>query len=43
MKLLKFIIILLLVLLIGGIVLQGIGYIDSPLFRWFTEINLFKQ
>lgn len=43
MKLLKFIIILLLVLLIGGIVLQAIGYIDSPLFRWFTEINLFKQ
>ena len=34
---------LLVVLLIGGIVLQAIGYIDSPLFRWFTEIAPFNQ
>ncbi len=43
MKVIKFLFVLLIVFLIGGIVLQAIGYIDSPLFRWFTEINLFNQ
>lgn len=28
--------------LIGGVVLQSIGYIDSPLFAWFTEIEFFE-
>lgn len=28
--------------LLGGIVLQTIGYIDSPFFAWFTEVELFE-
>lgn len=41
MKILKIIAIIAACLLVGGIVLQAIGYVDSPLFRWFTDINLF--
>ncbi len=42
MKVLKMIGAILLALLAGGIVLQVLGYIDSPLFNWFTELHLFK-
>ena len=42
MKVLKYILLILAVLLVGGIVLQAMGYVDSPLFRWFTDITLFK-
>ncbi len=43
MKVLKFIGGILLALLVGGIVLQVLGYIDSPLFNWFTELHLFNR
>lgn len=42
MSILKKIFILLLMFFIGGIVLQSIGYIDWPLFAWFTEIEFFE-
>lgn len=42
MKILKFILIVLAILLVGGIVLQALGYVDSPLFRWFTDIELYR-
>lgn len=42
MKVLKSIILILAALLVGGIVLQVIGYVDSPLFRWFTDMELFR-
>ncbi len=42
MRVIKIIGGILLALLVGGIILQAIGYIDSPLFNWFTELHLFK-
>ncbi len=35
--------ILLLIFLVGGIILQTIGYIDVPMFAWFTEMELFTD
>lgn len=42
MRFLKFIGIVLLLILLGGIALQAMGYIDSPIFNWFTELHLFN-
>lgn len=42
MKVLKVIGLIVAALLAGGIAAQAMGYIDSPLFNWFTEIHLFK-
>ena len=41
MQTIKFFMTLMLVMLVGGIVLQAMGYIDSPLFEWFTKVDLF--
>lgn len=43
MKVIKFIGAILVVLLLGGMVLQVLGYIDSPLFNWLTELHLFNK
>lgn len=42
MSILKKIFLLLVMFFIGGIVLQSIGYINSPIFAWFTEIEFFE-
>lgn len=42
MNVFKKILLLGLMFLIGGIVLQSIGYIDSPLFAWFTNVEFFE-
>lgn len=39
MNFVKKILLISIMLLLGGIVLQSIGYIDSPLFAWFTDID----
>lgn len=41
MNFVKKILLISIMLLLGGIVLQSIGYIDSPLFAWFTDIYFF--
>ncbi len=43
LEILKKIGILLLIFLVGGIVLQTIGYIDVPMFAWFTKMKLFTD
>lgn len=30
-----------LMFLLGGIVMQSLGYIDSPILAWFTDITLY--
>ena len=42
MNIFKKIGLMLIMFLIGGIVLQSLGYVDSPLFAWFTEIEFFE-
>ena len=42
MKLLKFLALVILIMLVGGIVLQALGYVDSPLFSWFTNVELYR-
>ena len=39
MQTIKFFMTLMLVMLVGGIVLQAMGYIDSPLYEWFTKVD----
>lgn len=41
MNFVKKILLISIMLLLGGIVLQSIGYIDRPLFAWFTDIDFF--
>ena len=42
MNIFKKIGLMLIMFLIGGIVLQSLGYVDSSLFVWFTEIEFFE-
>lgn len=42
MNIFKKIGLMLIMFLIGGIVLQSLGYVDSSLFAWFTEIEFFE-
>ncbi len=43
LELLRKIGMLALILIVGGIFLQTIGYIDSPFFAWFTDMELFIE
>ena len=42
MNLFKKILLIGLMFILGGIVLQSIGYIDEPFFAWFTDIQFFE-
>lgn len=41
MNILKKVLLIGLMFLLGGIVMQSLGYIDSPIFAWFTDITLY--
>lgn len=41
MNVFKKILLIGLMFLIGGIVMQSLGYIDSPFFAWFTDVEFF--
>ncbi len=42
MNIFKKIGLLLIMFLVGGIVMQSLGYIDSWIFAWFTDIEFFE-